>query len=118
MNRVALSWSTRHVVEQPGCIHANMDLYRWAYTSMPWIGSDLLWDCFALATELRARPDVTLVNAEHAPQHACHRPPLDGHRFEPHAEVELARLAAERDAFTQLVGEAKARWGEIARHYR
>jgi hypothetical protein len=53
LNRVALSWSTRHDVEQPGCIHANMDLYRWAYTSMPWIGSDLLWDCFALAVELR-----------------------------------------------------------------
>lgn len=32
--------------------------------------------------------------------------------------VDAARLAAERDAFTQLVGEAKARWGEIARHYR
>jgi hypothetical protein len=53
LNRVPLSWSTRHVVEQPGCIHANMDLYRWAYTSMPWIGSDLLWDCFALAADLR-----------------------------------------------------------------
>ena len=53
MNRVALQWSTRHEAEQPGCIHANMDLYRWAYTSMPWIGSDLLWDCFALAAELR-----------------------------------------------------------------
>lgn len=53
MNRVALEWSTRHEAEQPGCIHANMDLYRWAYTSMPWIGSDLLWDCFELAAELR-----------------------------------------------------------------
>jgi len=53
MNRVALEWSTRHEAEQPGCIHANMDLYRWAYTSMPWIGSDLLWDCFELAVELR-----------------------------------------------------------------
>lgn len=53
MNRVALQWSTRHEAEQPGCIHANMDLYRWAYTSMPWIGSDLLCDCFELAVELR-----------------------------------------------------------------
>ena len=35
MNRVPLAWSTRHDLEQPGCIHANMDLYRWAYTSMP-----------------------------------------------------------------------------------
>ena len=53
MNRVPLVWGTRHDSEQPGCIHANMDLYRWAFTSMPWIGSDLLWECFALAVELR-----------------------------------------------------------------
>ena len=53
MNRMELEWSTRHEVEQPGCIHANMDLYRWAYGAMPWIGSDLLWQTFELATELR-----------------------------------------------------------------
>lgn len=53
LNRITLEWSTRHEMEQPGCIHANMDLYRWAYTSMPWIGSDLLLDCFELAIELR-----------------------------------------------------------------
>lgn len=53
LNRIQLEWSTRHETEQPGCIHANMDLYRWAYTAMPWIGSDLLVDCFELAAELR-----------------------------------------------------------------
>ncbi len=53
LNRISLEWSTRHEMEQPGCIHANMDLYRWAYTAMPWIGSDLLLTCFELATELR-----------------------------------------------------------------
>jgi len=53
LNRIELEWSTRHDVEQPGCIHANMDLYRWAYGAMPWIGSDLLWETFELATELR-----------------------------------------------------------------
>lgn len=53
MNRIPLTWHTRYEMEQPGCIHANMDLYRWAYTAMPWIGSDLLWDCFELATTLR-----------------------------------------------------------------
>jgi hypothetical protein len=53
MNRVPLEWATRHDSEQPGCIHANMDLYRWAFTAMPWIGSDLLWACFTLAMELR-----------------------------------------------------------------
>ena len=53
LNRMELEWSTRHDVEQPGCIHANMDLYRWAYGAMPWIGSALLWESFELATELR-----------------------------------------------------------------
>ena len=53
LNRIALAWNAREGSEQPGCIHANMDLYRWAYTSMPWIGSELLWQCFALAVELR-----------------------------------------------------------------
>lgn len=53
LNRLPLAWSTRHEMEQPGCIHANMDLYRWAFTAMPWIGTDLLWDCFALAADLR-----------------------------------------------------------------
>ena len=53
LNRIPLERSARMDREQPGCVHANMDLYRWAYTAMPWIGSDLLWACFALATELR-----------------------------------------------------------------
>ncbi|NIP97292.1 MAG: 3-methyladenine DNA glycosylase, partial [Akkermansiaceae bacterium] len=45
-------WS-REANEQPGCIHANMDLYKWTAKALPWAGSDLLWDCFELA--LRAR---------------------------------------------------------------
>jgi hypothetical protein len=53
LNRVQLERSSRLEREQPGCIHANMDLYRWTYTAMPWIGGDLLWACFELATELR-----------------------------------------------------------------
>lgn len=53
LNRVQLTKASRHEREQPGCIHANMDLYRWAYTAMPWIGSDLLWDCFMLAADAR-----------------------------------------------------------------
>lgn len=53
LNRLPLAFATRYDLEQPGCIHANMDLYRWAYTLMPWVGSDVLWECFALAVELR-----------------------------------------------------------------
>lgn len=53
LNRLPLAWESRYDHEQPGCIHANMDLYRWAYASMPWIGSDLLAECFLLAVALR-----------------------------------------------------------------
>lgn len=53
MNRVQLTRSTVYEHEQPGCIHANMDLYRWACALMPWIGSDVLWQCFDLAADLR-----------------------------------------------------------------
>ncbi|RYD35581.1 MAG: 3-methyladenine DNA glycosylase [Verrucomicrobiaceae bacterium] len=53
MNRLQPSLETRMSLEQPGCVHANMDLYKWAAKSMPWIGSELLIDCFELAIELR-----------------------------------------------------------------
>ena len=39
--------------EQPGCIHANMDLYKWAYKFAPWIASDILADAFELTRDAR-----------------------------------------------------------------
>ena len=39
--------------EQRGCLHANMDLYKWAYKLAPFTPSELLADCFALALDLR-----------------------------------------------------------------
>ena len=53
LNRLQPTIDTRHENEQPGCVHANMDLYKWAAKSMPRIGSDLLLETFRLATELR-----------------------------------------------------------------
>jgi hypothetical protein len=53
MNRLQPDLDSRMMLEQPGCVHANMDLYKWAAKSMPWISSDLLLDCFELAMELR-----------------------------------------------------------------
>lgn len=44
---------SREKHEQPACLHANMDLYKWAAKAMPWVGSKLLLDCFELALELR-----------------------------------------------------------------
>ncbi len=39
--------------EQPGCLHAGMDLYKWAFKLIPLIDSGLLLDCFALACAAR-----------------------------------------------------------------
>jgi hypothetical protein len=39
--------------EQPGCLHATMDLYKWAYKLSPACPSELMADCFALAVEVR-----------------------------------------------------------------
>ncbi|MGJ9424526.1 3-methyladenine DNA glycosylase [Nesterenkonia halotolerans] len=40
-------------MEQPGCLHANMDLYKWAYKLIPAVSSDLLLECFDLASRIR-----------------------------------------------------------------
>jgi len=40
-------------LEQPGCLHANMDLYKWAYKLTPLVPSELVADAFALAREIR-----------------------------------------------------------------
>jgi len=39
--------------EQPGCLHAGMDLYKHAGRLLPLVPSELVLDCFELATEIR-----------------------------------------------------------------
>ncbi|WP_280436939.1 3-methyladenine DNA glycosylase [Nocardia carnea] len=39
--------------EQPGCLHANMDLYKWCFHTSPLTTSDLQLDCFELARDAR-----------------------------------------------------------------
>jgi hypothetical protein len=39
--------------EQPGCLHAGMDLYKWAYKLAPMTPSELVADCFELARDIR-----------------------------------------------------------------
>ncbi|MEN1975215.1 3-methyladenine DNA glycosylase [Cellulomonas sp. P4] len=39
--------------EQPGCLHANMDLYKWALKLGPLVPGALLLDAFELAAEIR-----------------------------------------------------------------
>ncbi len=39
--------------EQRGCLHANMDLYKWAFKLAPFAPGELIADCFELARDIR-----------------------------------------------------------------
>ena len=52
-NAVAPARADQVAMEQPGCLHATMDLYKWAYKLVPATPSELLADCFALAADVR-----------------------------------------------------------------
>ena len=43
----------RPAFEQPGCLHAGMDLYKHAFRLSPMVPSELVADCFELAREIR-----------------------------------------------------------------
>jgi hypothetical protein len=48
-----LSRSIQAEYEQPGCVHAAMDLFKYAYQLYPFLPSELLRDCLSLALEAR-----------------------------------------------------------------
>jgi hypothetical protein len=40
-------------LEQPGCLHVSMDLYKWAYKMLPVVSSELVLAAFRLAGDVR-----------------------------------------------------------------
>ncbi|MFJ6547663.1 3-methyladenine DNA glycosylase [Microbacterium sp. NPDC091676] len=52
-NRAALTREDQPLLEQPGCLHAGMDLYKWAMKLGPLIPGELLLDTFELARDIR-----------------------------------------------------------------
>jgi hypothetical protein len=61
LNRWELTRATSTDHDQPGCIHANMDLYRFAYKISPFCSSEVVADAFDLAraareVDMRASP--------------------------------------------------------------
>ncbi len=103
LNRLQPDLNNRVLLEQPGCLHANMDLYKWAAKAMPWAGSDLLLDCFELALQLREldmRASPYDLSAWGCEQVRIETP--DGRRI---YECEQKRLAAEaRPLRERLIG--------------
>lgn len=52
-NRLQPTRDTQVATEQPGCLHATMDLYKWAGKLGPAVPGELLADCLALAADVR-----------------------------------------------------------------
>jgi hypothetical protein len=53
LNRLQPERATAPQFEQRGCLHANMDLYKWAFKFAPFTPAELIADCFALAADIR-----------------------------------------------------------------
>jgi hypothetical protein len=53
LNRLQPARATTDQFEQRGCLHANMDLYKWAFKLAPFTPAELTADCFELARAIR-----------------------------------------------------------------
>ena len=53
LNKLSPGRDDRAAFEQPGCLHAGMDLYKHAFRLTPMIPSELVADCFELARDVR-----------------------------------------------------------------
>jgi len=54
LNAMTPTRESQPSLEQPGCLHAGMDLYKWAHKLVPVVPSDLVMDCFELARDIRS----------------------------------------------------------------
>lgn len=101
LNELAPSRENQRAMEQPGCLHANMDLYKWAYKLSPALPSELVMDCFELSWRIRAMdmqaspydleewgyPAIPIETAEGKAQYVEHQ-----RSFSAEAQVLRARL--------------------------
>lgn len=53
LNTIELSREAQHETEQSGCLHAGMDVYKWAAKLGPIVPGELLLDAFVLARDIR-----------------------------------------------------------------
>ena len=53
LNTLSPTRETQVDSEQPGCLHAGMDVYKWCFKLEPLVPSDLVLDAFDLAREIR-----------------------------------------------------------------
>ncbi len=53
LNSLQPTQQDRVRMEQPGCLHNNMDVFKWCYKLDPFVSSELMGDCFELAADIR-----------------------------------------------------------------
>jgi hypothetical protein len=53
LNRLQPTRASQAELEQPGCLHASMDLHKWSLKLGPAVPGELALDCFALARDVR-----------------------------------------------------------------
>lgn len=53
LNRLQPTRDSQPELEQPGCLHAGMDVYKWAIKLGPLVPGDVLLDAFELARDIR-----------------------------------------------------------------
>jgi hypothetical protein len=53
LNRLQPTKASQAELEQRGCLHVNMDLYKWASKLSPYCPSEIVTDTFVLATRIR-----------------------------------------------------------------
>ncbi len=108
-NPLALTRSSQIDTEQPGCLHATMDLYKWAYRLAPALGAELIADCFALARasrelDMRAAPyDLSALGVRPIPVETP-----DGRREYARAQRDLMALGLRQRQV--LAGAIRAVW--------
>ena len=103
--------------EQPGCLHAGMDLYKWAMKLSPAVGSDLGVDAFELAREIReldmrASPyDLRAIGYEPVPIETAEGKAQyveEQRRFSERSQALRARLVEAIDDLLALSGVTRA----------
>ena len=100
LNTLSPGRDDRPDFEQPGCLHAGMDLYKHAFRLTPMICSDLVADCFGLAREIRvldmrAAPyDLTGLKIDGEPFEPVRIETAEGKRFYAAAQAAFAERGA------------------------
>ena len=117
LNELSPSRENQRTTEQPGCLHANMDLYKWAYKLSPALPSELVMDCFELTWRVRVMdmqaspydltdwgyPPIPIETAEGKAAYVEHQ-----RAFSAEAQVLRSRLLAElAPMFEALVPEVR-----------